>query len=80
LAKEVTEIIIRLMAQVSCSLVDTGAFLAGLHEACLHDQSKNDYFGEPAFSGNQSFLKTFQTALIGWIKAGPPKTTFVLIM
>jgi len=25
------------------------------------------------FPANQSFLKTFQTALIGWIKAGPPK-------
>jgi len=25
------------------------------------------------FSANQGFLKTFQIALIGWIKAGPPK-------
>jgi len=31
------------------------------------------------FSANQGFLKTFQIALIGWIKAGP-KATFVLIM
>jgi len=25
------------------------------------------------FSNQKSFLKTFQIALIGWIKAGPPK-------
>jgi len=25
------------------------------------------------FQANQSFLKTFQFALIGWIKAGPTK-------
>jgi len=25
------------------------------------------------FPANQGFLKTFQIALIGWIKAGPPK-------
>jgi len=25
------------------------------------------------FPANQSFLKTFQFVLIGWIKAGPPK-------
>jgi len=25
------------------------------------------------FPANQNFLKTFQIALIGWIKAGPPK-------
>jgi len=28
------------------------------------------------FSANQSFLKTFQIALIGWIKANPPKSHF----
>jgi len=28
------------------------------------------------FLANQSFLKTFQIALIGWIKAGPPKSHF----
>jgi len=26
------------------------------------------------FSASQGFLKTFYIALIGWIKAGPPKT------
>jgi len=25
------------------------------------------------FPANQGFLKSFQIALIGWIKAGPPK-------
>jgi len=25
------------------------------------------------FQPNQSFLNTFQIALIGWIRAGPPK-------
>jgi len=25
------------------------------------------------FPANQGFLKTFQIALIGWLKAGPPK-------
>jgi len=28
------------------------------------------------FSANESFLKTFQIALIGWIKAGHPKSYF----
>jgi len=33
------------------------------------------------FPANQSFLNTFSIALIGWIKASPPKNaTFVLIM
>jgi len=41
--------------------------------ACLHDQSKSDFFGEPAFFQPIIFLKTFQIALIGWIKAGLPK-------
>jgi len=28
----------------------------------------------PAFiPANQSYLKSFQKALIGWVKAGPPK-------
>jgi len=30
-------------------------------------------FGGLAFSANQSFLKGFQIALIGWKKAGPQK-------
>jgi len=29
------------------------------------------------FSANQGFLRTFQIALIGWIKAGPPKKPLV---
>jgi len=34
---------------------------------------KSGFFGGPAFfPANQSFLKTFQIVLIGWIKAGPP--------
>jgi len=28
------------------------------------------------FSANHGFLKTFQIVLIGWIKAGPPKSHF----
>jgi len=36
--------------------------------ACLHDQAKSGFF--PA---NQGYLKTFQIALIDWIKAGLPK-------
>jgi len=40
----------------------------------LHDQNKSRFFGGPVFiqpiRANQ---KTFQIALIGWIKAGPPK-------
>jgi len=35
---------------------------------CLRDQKKSGFF--PA---NERFLKTSQIALIGWIKAGPPK-------
>jgi len=48
----------------------------------LHDQNKSGFFGGPAiFPANQGFLKTFQIALIGWIKASPSKkVTFVLIM
>jgi len=45
-------------------------FLLSLNIACLHGQYKSGFFGGPA---NQSFLKTFYIALIGWIKAGPPK-------
>jgi len=43
--------------------------------ACLHYQNKIVAFFWRAglFSANQDFLKTFQIALIGWIKAGPPK-------
>jgi len=49
--------------------------------ACLHDQSKSGFLEGRLFLATQSFLKTFQIALIGWIKAGPPKkATLVLIM
>jgi len=41
---------------------------------CLHDQNKSVFFGGPAFfSTNQGFFKTFQIAMIGWIKFSPPK-------
>jgi len=46
-------------------------FIAALL-ACLHDQNKSGFF-----SANQGFLKTSQIALIGWIKAGPPKKLFL---
>jgi len=29
----------------------------------------------PCYATDQGFLKTFQIALIGWIKAGPSKKT-----
>jgi len=46
--------------------------------ACLHDQNKSGFFWRAPgfFSVNQGFLKTFQIVLIGWIKAGPPKSHF----
>jgi len=53
-----------------------------LHIAYLHDQNKSGFFWRAGFfPAYQSFLKTFQIALIGWIKASSPKkATFVLIM
>jgi len=39
--------------------------------ACLHDQKKSGFFRGRLFPTNQSSLKTFKIALIGWIKAGP---------
>jgi len=45
-----------------------------LHLACLHDRNKSGFFGGPVFFlANQSNLKSFQKAPIGWKKAGPPK-------
>jgi len=38
--------------------------------ACLHDQNKSGFFGEP------TFFHTFSFALIGWKKAGPQKRHF----
>jgi len=46
--------------------------------ACLHDQNKSGVFGGTAFFQPQSFLKTFQIALIGWVKAGPPKKPLLM--
>jgi len=36
-------------------------------------KTKVDYLEGRLFPANQSFMKTFQIALIGWIKAGLPK-------
>jgi len=36
-------------------------------------KTKVDFWRTGLFPVNQNFLKTFQIALIGWIKAGPPK-------
>jgi len=50
------------------------AFLSKTHLACLHYQNKSGVFGGPAFfQPIKAFLKTFQIALIGWIKADPSK-------
>jgi len=48
-------------------------FAANVQLACLHDQNKSSFLEGRLFPANQSFLKTFQIALIGLIKAGPPK-------
>jgi len=46
----------------------------GFYLACLHDQNKCGFFWRAGFYlANQSNLKGFQKALIGWKKAGPPK-------
>jgi len=44
----------------------------------MHDQNKSGVFGGPAFFQPISFLKSFQIALIGWIKAGSPKKPLLL--
>jgi len=36
-------------------------------------KAKVDFWMAGFFPANRCFLKTFQIALIGWIKAGPPK-------
>jgi len=47
--------------------------------ACLHDQNKSGFFWRAGFySANQSNLKSFQKALIGWKIAGPPKQPLLL--
>jgi len=51
-----------------CKLNDAMSLLA-----CLHDQNKSGFFGGPAFFQPIRALKTFQIALIGWQKAGPPR-------
>jgi len=43
-----------------------------LHIACLHDQNKSGLFEGPVFI-QPIRTKSFQKALIGWKKAGPPK-------
>jgi len=42
--------------------------------ACLHDQNKSSFFPP-----NQNFFNTFSIALIGWIKAGLPKSHFCFL-
>jgi len=36
-------------------------------------KTKVAFLEDKFFPANQGFLKTFTIALIGWIKAGPPK-------
>jgi len=36
-------------------------------------KAKVAFLEDRLFSSHSGFLKTFQIALIGWIKAGPPK-------
>jgi len=45
--------------------------------ACLHDQTKVAYLEGRLFSSQSELLETFQIALIGWIKAVPPKKPFL---
>jgi len=53
-------------------------FETKLFMACLLDQKKSGFFWRAGFlSANQSFLKTFQIALIGWIKAGHSKKSLL---
>jgi len=40
---------------------------------CLHVHKRNAFLESRLFSANRTFLKVFQNALIGWIKAGPSK-------
>jgi len=47
--------------------------------ACLHDQTKVAYLEGQLFFSQSEFLKTFQTALTGWIKAGPPKKPLLFL-
>jgi len=49
----------------STSVIETGIVCDTYWIACLHDQNKSGFFGGPAFSANQSFLKTFLIALVG---------------
>jgi len=60
----------QLLAPSCCAKTNKNVILA-----CLHDQNKSGFFGGPAFFQpiRAIFLETFQIALIGWIKAGPPK-------
>jgi len=45
--------------------------------ACLHDQNKSGFFWRAGFyPANQSNLKSFQKALIGWKKPALQKSHF----
>jgi len=41
--------------------------------ACLHDQNKSGFLEGQLYPANQSNLKSFQKAPVGWKKAGPSK-------
>jgi len=45
-----------------------------LYLACLHDQNKVAFCRAGFYPANQSNLNSIQKALIGWKKAGPPKS------
>jgi len=46
--------------------------------ACLHDQNKSAFWRAGFYPANQSNLKSFQKALIGWKNAGSPKKPLLL--
>jgi len=41
-------------------------------------KAKVNFLRAGFFPANQGFLKTFQIALFGWIKAGPPKKPLLI--
>jgi len=41
-------------------------------------KNKVDFLEGPLFPANQRSLKAFNIALIGWMKAGPPKKSLLL--
>jgi len=50
-----------------------GTFIPGLHV-----KKKRLFYWTGLFSANQTFLKAFQIALIGWKKSGPSKKPHLL--